>query len=111
MNRIAHTLLPPLTLATHRRAAAAGDNQARLAELDAYWAEVSRAVNTGDFEAYSATCHHEGILVSGNKKTSQPLAEALARWKQDFVEHQGGQGEGQRRVPVFPTPRRPHHRP
>jgi hypothetical protein len=56
----------------------------RLKQLDAYWAEVSRAVNTGDFAAYKATCHPEGVLVSGSKKSTWPLADALARWKKDF---------------------------
>ncbi len=64
--------------------------KARLAELDAYWAVVSRAVNTGDFDAYSATCHPEGVLVSGGKQMSQPLAAALARWKQEFIDTRDG---------------------
>jgi hypothetical protein len=60
--------------------------RARLIELDAYWAKVSKAVNQGDFESYKATCHDQGILVStaGTKKTSQPLSQALARWKKEF---------------------------
>ena len=62
----------------------------RLASLDAYWAEVSRAVNEGDHDAYAATCHEEGVLVSGNKNYSQPLAVALARWKKDFTETREG---------------------
>ena len=57
---------------------------ARRAELDAYWAEVSRSVKEGDFEAYKASCHPEGVLVSGSKKVSYPLAQALARWKHEF---------------------------
>jgi ketosteroid isomerase-like protein len=64
--------------------------KARLAELDAYWAVVSKAVNTGDFEAYAATCHPEGVLVSGGKQMSQPLAAALARWKQEFTDTRDG---------------------
>jgi hypothetical protein len=63
----------------------------RLKELDAYWAEVSRAVNTGDFTAYSATCHPEGVLVAGSKKTSSPLSEALQRWKKEFDATRSGQ--------------------
>jgi hypothetical protein len=62
----------------------------RQAELDAYWAEVSRAVNTGDFTAYSATCHPEGVLVAGTKKTSSPLAAALQRWKREFDDTRAG---------------------
>lgn len=62
----------------------------RISELDAYWAEVSRAVNEGDFEAYKATCHDEAVLVSGKKKTSYPLSQALARWKQEFDDTKAG---------------------
>lgn len=57
---------------------------ARLKQLDAYWTEVSRAVAAGDFAAFEATCHPEGVLVSGSKRTSAPLADALKRWKKDF---------------------------
>jgi hypothetical protein len=62
----------------------------RQAELDAYWAEVSRAVGAGDFAAYQATCHPAGVLVSGGKKYSQPLAVALARWQKDFTDTREG---------------------
>ena len=65
-------------------------NKNRLAELNAYWAKVSRAVRTGDFDAYKATCHPEGVLVSGPKKTSYPLTKALAGWKQGFVDTKAG---------------------
>ena len=66
------------------------EHHGRLAGLDAYWEAVSRAVNTGDFDAYAATCHPEGVLVSGGKQTSQPLAAALARWKQEFLDTRDG---------------------
>jgi ketosteroid isomerase-like protein len=56
----------------------------RLKQLDEYWAEVSRAVGAGDFTAYEATCHPEGVLVSGSKNTTSPLADALKRWKKEF---------------------------
>lgn len=56
----------------------------RLAELDAYWKEVSRTVQEGDFEGYRATCHPEAVLVSGKSKKSYPLSQALARWKAEF---------------------------
>ncbi len=62
-----------------------------LAELNAFWAEVSRSVREGDFTAYEATCHPEGVLVSGTKKLSSPLSEALARWKKEFVATQAGE--------------------
>jgi hypothetical protein len=85
-----HRLIPCLALALVAVLPARADEAARLAELDAYWAEVSRSVRTGDFEAYRATCHPEGVLVSGSKKYSQPLAKALARWKQDFTDTKAG---------------------
>jgi len=62
----------------------------RIADLDAYWAEVSRAVGAGDFEGYSATCHKEAVLVSGSKKTSYPLSQALAKWKVEFDDTKAG---------------------
>ena len=62
-------------------------------ELDAYWAEVSRAVKTGDFQAYKATCHPEAVLVSGSKKQSYPLAVALVRWKKEFDDTKSGDRE------------------
>lgn len=71
-------------------AAVAADDALRLAQLNGYWAEVSRTVREGDFDGYRATCHGEGVLVSGVKKTSQPLAKVLERWKQDFVDAKAG---------------------
>lgn len=69
------------------------DDRARLQELDAYWAEVSRAVMEGDFEGYQATCHPEGVLVSGKNRKSQPLSEALAGWKDGFAVTKAGENE------------------
>jgi len=62
----------------------------RIRELDAYWAEVSRAVGAGDFEAYKATCHEKAVYVTGIKKVSYPLAQALARWKREFDDTKAG---------------------
>ena len=62
----------------------------RVAELNAFWTEVSRSVSEGDFDAYQASCHPEGVLVSGSKKTSSPLSEALVRWKKEFTATQSG---------------------
>ena len=69
----------------------AADDKARLVELDVFWAEVSRTVREGDFEGYTATCHAEGVLVSGSRKNSQPLSDALARWKKEFVATKSGE--------------------
>ena len=69
------------------------EDNVRLDELDALWAEVSRTVTEGDFEGYKATCHAEGVLVSGVRKQSQPLSEALARWKKEFDATKNGDME------------------
>ncbi len=58
--------------------------------LDNFWSEVSRTVREGDFEGYAATCHPEGVLVSGVSNTSYPLTRALARWKQGFTDTKSG---------------------
>ncbi|MFT4546616.1 MAG: hypothetical protein ACI8XO_003261 [Verrucomicrobiales bacterium] len=68
----------------------ADDDAARLKELNAYWAGVSRAVGTGDFAGYVATCHDEGVLVSGKRRTSYPLAKALTGWKKEFDQTKAG---------------------
>ena len=64
---------------------------ARLKQLDAYWSEVSTAVAAGDFAAYEATCHPDGVLVAGTWKTSSPLADALKRWKKEFDATKSGE--------------------
>ncbi len=91
MKRLATSLLTIMASVFCIHSALAAEGQARTQQLDAFWAEVSRSVNEGDFEAYKATCHKEGILVSGSKKTSQPLSEALARWKKEFVATKSGE--------------------
>ncbi|MEI7902742.1 MAG: DUF1080 domain-containing protein [bacterium] len=65
-------------------------DQARFAELDAYWAKVSRSVNEGDFKAYVSTCHDKGVIVSGSKQTTQLLAKILPRWEKDFIAARDG---------------------
>lgn len=68
----------------------AADEALRLAVLDGYWREVARAVLEGDFEAYKTTCHPDGVLVNGTQKTSYPLTQALAKWKQGFLDTRAG---------------------
>ena len=86
------------------------DESARLAELDAYWAEVARAVHEGDFAAYQATCHPEAVLVSGKAQTSYPLSKALARWKSEFDATKAGKIESRPGAALFPTTWRRNHR-
>lgn len=64
--------------------------QDRTAELDAFWAEVSRTVAEGDFEGYAATYHPDAILVSGLAETTYPISQALDGWKQGFLDTRAG---------------------
>jgi ketosteroid isomerase-like protein len=84
---LAFVLLFPLLLLAGEE----GPEGQRVKQLDAYWAEVSRAVAAGDFAGYAATCDAEGVLVSGVKKSCAPLAEALQRWKKDFDATKSGE--------------------
>ena len=60
------------------------------AELDEYWLRVSQAVKTGDLEAYRATCHPDGVLVSGKNAKSELLSQALIRWSKEFADTKTG---------------------
>lgn len=64
----------------------------RLAELDHFWTELSRTVKEGDFEGYKAAYHEDAVVVfaTGEKKTSVPIAKALANWKKGFVDTKNG---------------------
>jgi len=66
------------------------ETSATSAELDAFWAEVSRTVAEGDFAGYAATYHADAILVSGARATSYPIASALRGWEQGFVDTSAG---------------------
>ncbi len=55
-----------------------------LAELDAYWAEVTRTVEEGDFEGYSRLYHPDAVLVSSGSGASHPISQALVGWEKDF---------------------------
>lgn len=60
------------------------------AELDEYWARVSKAVKIGDLEAYRATCHPDGVLVSGKSAKSELLSQSLVRWGKEFADTKAG---------------------
>ena len=81
----------PIAIRSYKVTPLEDGEKARLAELDAYWAEVSRSVNQGDFQAYKATCHPKAVLVSGTKQLSYPLAQALNRWKTEFDDTKAGE--------------------
>ncbi|MEJ2481553.1 MAG: nuclear transport factor 2 family protein [Gemmatimonadota bacterium] len=82
---VAALAFPPVAFPT---AAAAQST----AELDAYWAEVSRTVAEGDFEGYARIYHPDAVLVVGGSG-SYPIATALAGWKQGFDDTREGKAE------------------
>lgn len=63
---------------------------AATAELDAFWAEVSRTVAEGDLDGYAATYHPDAVLVSEARETSYPIASALNGWEQGFIDTSAG---------------------
>ena len=62
------------------------------AELDAYWAEISRTVGEGDFEGCAELYHPDAVLVAGGSGT-YPIARALAGWKQGFDDTREGRAK------------------
>lgn len=66
-----------------------------IAELDQFWAELSRTVSEGDFEGYKATYHTDAVVVftTGENKASIAISKALANWKQDFIDTKAGKTE------------------
>jgi ketosteroid isomerase-like protein len=61
-----------------------------ISELDAYWAELSRTVEEGDFEGYSRLYHPDAVLVSLGSESSYPIAQALEGWEQGFLDTRAG---------------------
>lgn len=51
------------------------------AELDAFWAGISKAAAAGDYDAMAGAYHPDAVLVSESRGKSLPIAEALAGWK------------------------------
>lgn len=65
-------------------------DEARIKELDAFWAMLSKSVNTGDFNTFQKTAHPAAVLISGRRERSEPLANALIRWRNDFTNTREG---------------------
>jgi ketosteroid isomerase-like protein len=63
------------------------------AELDAFWAELSRTVAEGDFDGYARLYHPDAVLVSLGSQSSYPIAQALSGWQQGFVDTRAGKAE------------------
>ncbi len=83
----------PIAIRSYKVTPLEDGEPARLAELDAYWKEVSRAVNQGDFPAYKTTFHEKAIFVTGAKRASYPIGQALNRWKTEFDDTKAGEIE------------------
>ena len=60
------------------------------AELDAFWAGISKAASAGDFDAMASAYHEDAVLVSESRGKSLPIAEALAGWKPGIDETRSG---------------------
>ncbi len=65
-------------------------NDPVVAELDAYWAEVSRTVAEGDFESYKRLYHPDAVLVDLQSGTSLPIEQAFEGWEPSFVDTRDG---------------------
>ena len=59
-------------------------------ELDAYWGELSRTVDAGDFEGYKALYHEDAIMVNEISGSTYPIGDAFAGWKQGFDDTKEG---------------------
>jgi ketosteroid isomerase-like protein len=77
-------MLRSATLALLLLLVPAATAQDTIAELDAYWAEVSRTVEEGDFEGYAATYHPDAVLIFAGSNATLPIADGLAGWKSGF---------------------------
>ena len=62
----------------------------RLAELDAFWGEMTRTVEEGAFDEYATLYHVDAILVSGPTENSYPISQALGGWEQGFTDTKSG---------------------
>ncbi len=68
------------------------DNQ-RIEELNQYYKKLSKTVQEGDFEGYSALYHDDAVVIftTGNNKISVAVSEALAGWKSGFDKTKAGE--------------------
>mgnify|MGYP000022254818 CR=1 FL=1 len=64
----------------------------RIAELNRFWANLSRTIREGDFEGYKATYHKDAVCVftTGKKKYSNPIDVQLALWKPGIDDTKAG---------------------
>jgi hypothetical protein len=67
----------------------------RIAELDQYWAKLSRTVREGDFEGYKATYHKDAVCVftTAKNKYTKPIDVQLGLWKPGFSDTKAGKSQ------------------
>ena len=68
------------------------EDSTRIAELDRYWAELSRTVREGDLEGMGAVYHSDAVIVFAidENKASIPISLALERWKPGVLDTKQG---------------------
>ncbi|MDA0671982.1 MAG: nuclear transport factor 2 family protein [Bacteroidetes bacterium] len=65
-------------------------NGATTQELDAYWDELSRTVDAGDFEGYKVLYHADAVMVNEISGSTYPIGAAFAGWKAGFDDTKAG---------------------
>lgn len=61
----------------------------RIAEIDAYWAQLAKTVREGDLSVYREGYHPDAVVVfAGN--SSVPIEKALKMWEEGFVQTKAG---------------------
>lgn len=88
-----HPALVRLSVVTLLLFAPIGVEGQVVAELDAYWSEVTRTVEAGDFEGYSGLYHPDAVLVSLSSGNSFPISNALAGWEAGFIDTREGRAD------------------
>jgi len=72
---------------------ATGDHQTPNDELNAFWNEITRTVEEGDFYGMAATYHDDAVLANGMSGTTYPISSALAGWKPNIDKTKAGEIE------------------
>ena len=64
-----------------------------VAELDRYWAEMSRTVEEGDFAGYSRLYHPDAVVIDQGSGRTAAIADQLAAWEEGIRATAGGEVE------------------
>ena len=69
---------------------ALADSPETLNELDAFWADISRTVQAGDYDGYRAQYHPDAVVVFDGAGKALKLARQMLAWKQGFDDTAAG---------------------